>query len=950
MKAKLLSAAKKLAAIATSAMFLGVTVGAASAYSMSSLPSPFVQNGHVNATFVVGTNAAPVDIIGAIAIATGLTAAAGSSHSGSGSFATIGKLVTTSKSATYETLYTTPGEASTFNISFSKPSLTVNAQNFTISSTHYAAIENLSLFSTANVNAPYINSNLGVTFPSGSVELVSYVAAGNTTAVGATQKFTKGLQYLIGKTMYTFISNATKGSDLANVSLGAMQTFNNVKIPSTLTVGTNTIDVQSVGSLVFPSHTYNTIDVSINGGSTQVLNLSQTYTNVNGTGVTITVGPSYSTIGGVTTLDYLEASSVGITQNVTANTKGDANLFGLGSNYNVSYVPINSTYKATGTELTFFNTNNITLPYSFSASNSFELPVNLTSMSLEKLAPTWGNSKNVTVTTGQKATDTFTAVVEKNTTASPVAPLAFTHGLPDVAYGVSFRGNNISTTTGLFTVPNLLLYHYQKIYTGESPYQFLVGESEYIYPVPTNPAFAVTTAPSGLSSANSSAFFFNTTSGPYANVSTNLQPSKVVYELPNGNMFAVRFSPVYDTNNTYYNFTSGVDLFRPTIQNLTNNTLGILSSPVPLSSNVVDNASFKVSATLPTLGWNSSKVNSTITGIKHTIPTSNFFLNGTSKTLYLNLSNGTKFLKITLSPVFDSNISYYNSSHANMTFKYLNDSWEERVWNVTGVTNLFSSNPVTNNSKVAGYTVDLYNYNVILSNKAVNRTAPTTDFGFANELKMIRNLTVSGPIVFTVGGSGSTVGATLKDTEKVWNSSTLLNYTASTASSPTVNAIVLNKNYTFGGYNVSFSALPFSLGNKAEAPSNTPYYGHSHYYGYSNQSVYGMEMKLVGPSVTMNINSKEFGVTPGVSGLYYTTNGTEFSSFNNGVLGSVAFNGNAVAFLTVGKYVAKLVVFSFIGIDIAVPVGSVNTTSLPLNATDPNTPFVAELRVVPLLA
>ncbi|MBE5729128.1 hypothetical protein IHI26_01690 [Candidatus Parvarchaeota archaeon] len=716
MKAKLLSAAKKLAAIATSAMFLGVTVGAASAYSMSSLPSPFMQNGHVNATFVVGANAAPVDIIGAIAIATGLTAAAGSSHSGSGSFATIGKLVTTSKSSTSLSLGSESalGTGATFP-TFSKTSLTVNAKNFTIGSTHYAAIENVTFSSTH----PYINPNLGVTFPPLSVTLTSYVAAGNTTAVGATQNFTKGLQYLIGNTMYTFISNATFSAGansgyLANVSLGAMQTFNNVKIPSTLTVGTNTIDVQSVGSEAFSSKTYNTIDVSINGGSTQVLNLSGTYTNVNGTGVTITVGPSYSTVNGVTTLDYLEASSVGITQNVTSNTKGDANLFGLGSNYNATYLQTFPSHHGIANTLVFLNTNNITLPYSFSAANSFELPVNLTSISLEKLTPTWGNTgneKNITVVTGASATDAFTPVVQQNTSAAGTTPLGAslkvvsfnaTHNLPTISYGIDFRGSTVAANSSgyyFYSTPDLLLEHYQKVYTGTSPYQFLVGKSEYLFPYATHTAFNIS-APTGLTTANAK-INFNSTTGKFYNVTTTSVTPAVVYELPNGENIALKFTPVFNTN--YTNTTAAPFVAAPTY-----------------------------------------------------------------KTVYL---------------------------------------------------------------------------------------AP----------------------------------AVANSTERIWNVSTILNYTSSTTSSPGVNALKLGKAYTFGGYNVTFSLQKVTLVDSYSTVSGKTYYGTK------NASIVTMTIKGPVSSVTTANAANSFAIVPGTSGLY-ASNGTTLSSATNGVLGSVAFNGNDVVF------------------------------------------------------
>ena len=83
MKAKLVRNVKKIAAVATGALFVGATLGMASVFAsgLSSLPGPFVSNGHVNAVFVVGANAAPTDILGAIDVSAALTAAAAATHS-----------------------------------------------------------------------------------------------------------------------------------------------------------------------------------------------------------------------------------------------------------------------------------------------------------------------------------------------------------------------------------------------------------------------------------------------------------------------------------------------------------------------------------------------------------------------------------------------------------------------------------------------------------------------------------------------------------------------------------------------------------------------------------------------------------------------------------------------------------------------------------------------------
>ncbi|MEM0220098.1 MAG: hypothetical protein QW213_07190, partial [Thermoproteota archaeon] len=72
---------RKIAGLATGAMFLGSIMGAASVFAANpvnfgSLPSPFVMNGKVNSVIVIGANAAPTDVAGAISIASALTAAA----------------------------------------------------------------------------------------------------------------------------------------------------------------------------------------------------------------------------------------------------------------------------------------------------------------------------------------------------------------------------------------------------------------------------------------------------------------------------------------------------------------------------------------------------------------------------------------------------------------------------------------------------------------------------------------------------------------------------------------------------------------------------------------------------------------------------------------------------------------------------------------------------------
>ena len=129
MKAKLVRNVKKAAAVATGALFLGATLGMASVFAsgLSSLPGPFVSNGHVNAVFVVGANAAPADIVGAIDVSAALTAAAAATHSSAVSGqVTIGAISLVSKAKS----------VNTFNVNGTKlaqvaPSVNLVDTNFT---------------------------------------------------------------------------------------------------------------------------------------------------------------------------------------------------------------------------------------------------------------------------------------------------------------------------------------------------------------------------------------------------------------------------------------------------------------------------------------------------------------------------------------------------------------------------------------------------------------------------------------------------------------------------------------------------------------------------------------------------------------------------------------------------------------------------------------------------
>ncbi len=70
---RLTKAIKKIAALGTTAAFIGATVlGAASAATLADYPSPFVKDGKFSAVMVVGDKAAAEDVIGVTDIATSL--------------------------------------------------------------------------------------------------------------------------------------------------------------------------------------------------------------------------------------------------------------------------------------------------------------------------------------------------------------------------------------------------------------------------------------------------------------------------------------------------------------------------------------------------------------------------------------------------------------------------------------------------------------------------------------------------------------------------------------------------------------------------------------------------------------------------------------------------------------------------------------------------------------
>ena len=225
MKAKLVRSVKKVAAVATGALFIGATMGMASVFAqgLSSLPGPFVSHGAVNAVIVVGASAAPSDILGSIDIASALTAAAAATHSSTGSFVTIGTYALHSQSHTSVAF---AGNDTMFG-HFNNLSVMVDEVNFTNNGENYTSIENVSFSSTV---FPYING-MNVALPSGALSIDSYVKGLSTGHTGV-QNLTDGFSYLVGTNNYDIINYTAK-----NITFGSIESFNNLGVPSSKTVG-----------------------------------------------------------------------------------------------------------------------------------------------------------------------------------------------------------------------------------------------------------------------------------------------------------------------------------------------------------------------------------------------------------------------------------------------------------------------------------------------------------------------------------------------------------------------------------------------------------------------------------------------------------------------------------------------------------------------------------------
>ena len=418
MKAKLVRNVKKIAAVATGALFVGATLGMASVFAsgLSSLPGPFVSSGHVNAVFVVGANAVPSDVLGAIDVSAALTAAAAATHSStvSGQI-TIGTLSLSSKAHSTNVFGNNDTQLAAIS-----PSVNLVAMNFTSNGKNYTSVENLSFVKDATFNG------LNVEFPAGSYELQSYIVNrsnnSNHNDLGkAILNFTSfdtaaNVTYTFGKdTESLLLLNSSQAQ------FGTTKTYSNTKVPGIVTQGPNSIDLEGLVTFTGAkaSSSYDQLEVSVDGGATQYVNFS-TQTTIGP--VTINLGPGLLTNTTGSYLKTLTISSIAYKQNLSGSHV--AVLPGL-SSFNMT---TENASKTKGGEFLLTSTAGFMLPHSFTAASSFELPQNLTSVSLQKLVPVYSDGANVTLTVGKAGFDNIT--VTPNTSYVDVGSL-----VPNIAVG-----------------------------------------------------------------------------------------------------------------------------------------------------------------------------------------------------------------------------------------------------------------------------------------------------------------------------------------------------------------------------------------------------------------------------------------------------------------------------------------------------------------------------------
>lgn len=563
MKAKLIGKVKKIAAVATGALFVGATLGMASVFAsgLSNLgptsSNQFLSNGHVNAVFVVGANSAPSDIAGAIDISAALTAAAAASHSSSvtGQIS-IGTLSLVSKANSVNEF----GSNSSSLGLITPSSINLIANNFTAMwkghVENYTSVENLTFLTSPTFNG------LNVEFSKGAYELQSYIvnrsANGNKVElgkpmVGLNNSFATitNVSYYFGDAPFSVIKlNGT------TAQFGKVATETNVIIPSSFTVGTNTINILgSVTNLVNASQSQ--IEVSVNGGAIKDIDLASSMTIGP---VTITTPATiYEYSNGTRFLKTLTVSSIEYSQNISSSHV--AVFPGLGS-FNVTNGT--SSFKFTATK-------GFTLPYSFTTASSFELPENLTSIDLQPLSHIYNTyGDNITLTVGAAKSDSIGVMPNKTTGGEYNVGSA----VPNIGVGVGilYSGStDIPSTIQFGKGSNAKGLHMTNILANNTLLYNVNGTSGDVAPGTSGVTSGVTIAFNSLSSSpagvlnlavtNATSEFNSSTFTPVMNISAT---PMLFYKLPNGQYLELHYA-----NASIYNASSGTNHVVAHFENLT---------------------------------------------------------------------------------------------------------------------------------------------------------------------------------------------------------------------------------------------------------------------------------------------------------------------------------------------------------------------------------------------
>ncbi len=541
MKAKLVRSVKKLAAVTTGALFLGATMGMASVFAsgLGSLPGAFVSNGHVNSVFVVGQNAAPSDIIGAVDISAALTAAAAHTAGTSGQI-TIGALALSSKANSVNYFDTNASSLT----QMSPVSINLVAQNFTSTwksnAENYTSVENLTFLKQSTFNG------LNVVFPAGSYELQSYIvnrsAASNKVELGKNIVGLNSTFATLSNVTYE-IGNTAEAVTLLNkteAQFGTVTTKTNVNIPSTFTVGSNTIDmVGAVTDVVTPSDSQ--IEVSVNGGAVTYLNLSKT-TTVGPVTIT-TPATIYQYSNGTDFVKTLKIASVTYTQNLTSS--------------HAAVFPGLSTLNVTNDTKNFYltSTAGFTLKHSFSTSASYTLPQNLTTIDLEALTSTFKGTSagdNVSLSVGAAKFDNITVKPTGNVTTLDVVSAVPNIGVgagalfssavnvpSEIAFASTWAAGDTYVKLTNILANNSLLYNVNGIKGSVAPGASGVTANSTVAfsSLSTSPAGVLDLAVTNASKEKSYAAFT-----PTLNFTTGAEGGALVfYTLPNGQYLGLHY-------------------------------------------------------------------------------------------------------------------------------------------------------------------------------------------------------------------------------------------------------------------------------------------------------------------------------------------------------------------------------------------------------------------------